>query len=396
MKVHSIFAGMMIASVIATGCTRAQGREAKPAPPVKVQTVAPAPPATGIRYSATIEPFEQVALAFKTSGYVDDLLRRRGVDGRLRVAQAGDQVSRGTILARVREEDARERVTQGRAKLAEAEASRSKTRLDLDRAEKLFATDSLTKTDLDAARAAFETAESRVMAAKAEIELAQSALRDCTLVAPSTGVLLERKIELGSLVAPGSVGFLLGDVSAVKARFGIPDAMIQGVRLGDPIGVSIDALAATMFAGTVTAIAPVADPQSRVFDVEVTIANKDGHLRPGMIGTVSVDPASLARPAMDRQGREKPRAIQTTLYQPSSIVTVPLSAIVKSDAGTGQYAVLIVEKKGDVEIARLRRVKLGDVMGNGIAVLEGVAVGDRVVVAGATLLTDGETVRVIS
>lgn len=73
-----------------------------------------------------------------------------------------------------------------------------------------------------------------------------------------------------------------------------------------------------------------------------------------------------------------------------------VTAVVKSDARAGQYAVLIVERQGDVDVVRLRRVELGEVMGNGIAVLNGVMPGERVVVSGATLLVDGEAVHVVS
>ena len=92
-------------------------------------------------------------LAFKATGYVDDLLRRSGADGRFRAAQPGDRVTKGTVLARVRETDYRDRVNQGRARLAEAEASLVKARLDLERARTLFDAESLTKPDLDAAQA---------------------------------------------------------------------------------------------------------------------------------------------------------------------------------------------------------------------------------------------------
>ena len=364
---------------LAPGCSKAESLEAKPARPVKAQTVAPAPPQAGVRYSATIEPFEQVPLAFKASGYIADLLRRSGGDGRLRVAQPGDRVAQGAVLARLYDADYRERVNQGRARLSEGEASLTKTRLDLERAKVLFAADSLTKPDLDAAQAAFEAAQARVASAQADIELALNALRDCALVAPTGGVLLERRVEVGSLVTQGTVGFLLGDVSSVKARFGIPDAMIQSVSHGAAINVIVEAVASAAFTGRVTAIAPTADPQSRVFDVEVTIPNQDGRLRPGMIGTV----------AIDRTGGESLAAAQ-------SLLTVPLTAVVKSAASAGQYAVLIVERQGDVDVARVRHVELGEVMGNGIAVLNGVKPGERVVVSGATLLVDGEAVRIVS
>ena len=194
------------------------------------------------------------------------------------------------------------------------------------------------------------------------------------MVSPSTGVLLERKSEVGTLVGVGTVGFVVGDVSAVKARFGIPDAGIATVKLGEAIGVTVDAVAEKTFTGRITSVAPTADPQSRVFDVEVTIPNADGRLRPGMIGSLA-----LGAPAA-------PTA------QP---LIVPLSAVVKAAVGSDKYALMVVERKGDDEIARLRTVELGDVMGNGVAVTQGVASGERVVVTGASLLVDGDPVRVI-
>jgi RND family efflux transporter MFP subunit len=361
----------------AIGCTtRVETTEKKPARPIKVQQAMLAPAQGGIRYSATIEAFQTVPLAFKSSGYIDHLVERPGADGRRRVAQAGDKVTKGMTLAHVRDADYRERLAQGNAKLSEVDAALTKAKLDLDRAKTLFAAESLTKPDLDAAQASFDAAQARVSAARADIELASIALRDTTLVSPAPGVLLERKIEVGSLVSAGSVGFLLGDVSAVKARFGIPDSMIQAVKLGEPISVTIDAVAGQPFAGRVTAIAPAADPQSRVFDVEVTIPNNTGTLRPGMIGAVTIDGPHAAA-------------------QAAPTLTVPLNAIVRAPGNTPGYALLVVETKGDTDVARLRRVDLGDVQGNGVAVLRGVAAGDRVIVTGATLLSDGDPVRII-
>jgi RND family efflux transporter MFP subunit len=363
------------AASLAAGCTVAQGDDARPPRPVKVQAVVMATAPAGVRYSATIEPLQQVTLAFKASGYVDDLVRRRGADGIMRVAQAGDHVARGTVLGRVRETDYRERVNQGRARLADSEASLKKANLDLTRAETLFASESLTKPDLDAARAAFESAQARVAAANSDLELAISALGDCELIAPAAGVILERRIEVGTLAGAGTVAFVMGDVSSVKARFGIPDAMIDSVTPGAPMAVTVDAVAGATFPGRVTAVAPAADPQSRVFDVEVTIPNAASKLRPGMIGTVALGraPASEAR-------------------QP---LIVPLGAVVNAPDSAAQYAVLVVERQGDADVAKVRPVELGDVMGNGVAVVSGVSAGDRVVVSGASLLIDSERVRVI-
>jgi RND family efflux transporter MFP subunit len=372
---NSIVVLLGIGSLVGA-CSAPEASEPKAVRPVRAQAVAAVAAPPGVRYSASIEAFEQVSLSFKASGYVDDVLRRSGADGRVRAVQAGDLVGKGTVLARVRESEYRERATQGRAKLAEAEASMTKARLDVDRARTLFEAESLTKPELDAARAAFDSAEARVIAARADVELAATALRDCALVTPSAGMVLERRIEVGTLAGAGTVGFVLGDLSSVKARFGIPDSMIQSVTLGDTIGVIVEAIEAGTFTGRVTALAPAADPQSRVFDVEITIPNKDGRLRPGMIGTVAIGAGASSGASGNAP------------------LAVPLTAIVRAESD-GQFALVVLERQGSHDIARRRRVELGEVIGNEIVVRSGVTAGERVVTSGATLVVDGEAVRIL-
>jgi RND family efflux transporter MFP subunit len=380
MKTLTAVLVVMAAAGAASGCARVQGAEAE-APalrPVKVWAATPAPPATGVRYAAAVEAYAQIPLSFRSSGYVDVILQRRGADGRLRAAQPGDLVTRGAMLAKIRETEYRERVSQGRAGVAEAEAALQKARLDLERARTLFAAESLTKPELDSAQAAFDAGQAKLAAARADVALANTALRDCALIAPANGILLERRIEAGVLAGSGAVGFVLGDISAVKARFGIPDAMIQSIALGERIDLVVEAIAGARFEGRVTAVAPAADPQSRVFDVDVTIPNQDGRLRPGMIGTVVVRPTSAAASAAA-----------------PPLPTAPLTAIVRPKNGAGEYAAFVVERQGDADVARLRPVQLGEVVGNGITITKGLTAGERVIVSGASLLVDGEKVRVV-
>ena len=77
----------------------------KPPVPVSVRAVEQHVAAGGVRYSAEIKPSKQVDLAFKVGGYVQTLLQVRGVDGQQRDVQEGDRVTRGTVLARVRDTD---------------------------------------------------------------------------------------------------------------------------------------------------------------------------------------------------------------------------------------------------------------------------------------------------
>jgi len=359
-----------------TGCREVHG-EARVAPrPVKVMEVRPIDAPARIRYAVNIQPRESVTLAFKASGYVDQIIQRRGADGRVRALQAGDVVPAGAILARVREADYRERLNQADASLRELEATLAKARLDRDRARSLFAAQALVKPDLDAAEAAFDANSARIAAARAQIETAAIALRDTALIAPIGGVVLERRVEVGNLVGSGSVGFVLGDISSAKAVFGVPDALVGRIAMGQPLVVTTEAFSGARFQGRVTAVAPSADPQTRVFDIEVSIVNADGRLRPGMIGAIELAADSTPRPD-------------------AALPAVPLSAIVRTDANNDRYAVYVADAVGAETTVHARTIALGSVAGNLVAVTAGLRAGERVVVMGATLVKDGETVRVI-
>src|SRR5262245_46922825 len=133
-------------SLAGAACARRSPQKSA-ARPVRLDRVQAAGHDLELRYSATIQPHEQVALAFKVGGYVRDVLQRPGPDGVSRSVQQGDLVTRGAVLARVAPADYEERVRQARAQLADADARLSKTRSDAARAETLYRTKALTRPD---------------------------------------------------------------------------------------------------------------------------------------------------------------------------------------------------------------------------------------------------------
>ncbi len=358
---------------------------AEPEPrPVRIATVEPAPAQSAVRYSANVVPQTQVPLAFKVNGYIAEILQRPGADKRPRDVQQGDVVKAGTVLARVSQSDYDARLEQARAGIAGADAALAKANADFDRATRLFETQSLTRPDLDAARAARDSAESKLTQAKADATLAEIALRDTELKMPLNGVVLERKIERGTLVGAGTVGFSVGNMRDVKAVFGVPDVVAPLMTLGTPLPIRTDAIPNRDFPGRVTAVSPAADPQSRVFSIEVTVPNQDLALRPGMVATVEV--------------RHAPASASGSAAVSGAIPAVPLGAVVKqSETGAhgGGYAVFIVEDQAGKTIARLRPITLGDVSGNTVAVTTGLKIGDRVIISGATLVHDNDPVRIV-
>jgi RND family efflux transporter MFP subunit len=327
---------------------------------------------TSVRYSGTVKPALEVPVAFKVGGYVEEILTTRDDRGQPRDVQEGDPVEKGAVLARVRSSDYEQRVAQARSGVAEAEAMRDAARLDFDRASRLIERGSLTKPEFDAARTRLDAATAKIDGARAMVSEAQLMLDDVVLRSPLAGVVLKRVIERGSLAAPGAPAFVLADTTSVKVSFGVPDVVVRSLKLGQPQRVSFEALKGQEFDGRVTSIAPAPDPVSRVYEVDVTLANRDRQIDIGFIASLQL---------ADAPGR--------------TVATVPLDAIVKPASGPSDYAVFVLEGPGDHAVVRLRPVKLGEPLGNVIAVADGLAVGERVVVHGATLVVDGETVRVL-
>lgn len=363
----------LIASIALAGC----GHKEAPAPesiPVTVQTVAMASGATGGAYSANIVADTQVDVAFKVNGYVQSILQVKGTDGRPRNVQAGDRITAGAVLAVVKDDTYRNSLVKAQADLQNSRASLSKSKADFARYTHLLEERVVAKADYDAAKQQYESAQASVGAAQAAVQQAQVDLDDCKLKSPMTALVLDRKIEVGTLVSPNTVGFQIGDTGKVKVVFGVPGAIVGELKPGAEISATVDAFPGQTFKGTISKVAAVADPNTRVFDIEATIPNPDARLRVGMI-------AALHLPAT---------------AQAASMVVVPTRAIVRPPDDPKGYAVYVAEKNGEGKmIATLKKVEIGPVVGDQVSVESGLDAGAQVIVRGADIVFNGASINVV-
>ncbi len=355
----------------AAGCKQQNAAETLPLP-VHTAVVQTLSMGNGARYSASIVPYAQVDLSFQSGGYVDRIRQVKNPSGGMRNVDQGDYVQKGAVLAVVRQQDYIDKVQQANAQLARAQAEYDKAKLTFDRTSALFASQSATKPDYDSAKAQLDSTAASVSGAKAQVSEANVALGYCELKAPFSGWVVKRNIDLGTLVGPATNGFTVADTRSVKAVFGVPDTSMERVKLGQRMSISTDALP-QQFTGRVSAISPSADPKSRVFSVEVTIENPKERLKSGMIASLLLNGGKL----------------------PQSVLAVPLSAVVRDPGRVDSFAVMIAEGSGETEIARIRPVELADTYGNMIATKSGLALGERVITTGVSLIKDGDKVRVI-
>jgi RND family efflux transporter MFP subunit len=358
--------GMFVA-----GCSEKKSVE-QPITPVAVAPVAQYSGGEDSKYSANITPNVQVSLAFKSAGYVTSILEVHGADGRTRYVDQGDWVKKGTVLAAVRQDDYNHVVQQYTGQLGQAQAAATHAQENFQRASALYAANALTQTDYDNAKSQLDSSSSAVITAQAGLSQAQQSLADTQLAAPIDGWIAVRNIDVGDLAGTGTVGFGIVDTHLVKAEFGIPDVLLSRVQLGQSQMVDTESLPEP-FTGRVTAISPVADQKSRVFQVEVTIPNPHNQLKAGMIATINLG-----------QGRF-----------PHPLLVVPLSAVIAAGDGTKTFSVFVVTHEGGKDVARRRKIELGDTYGNRVVVQQGLSLGEIVISNGATQVIDGQTIRTI-
>jgi RND family efflux transporter MFP subunit len=350
------------------------------------------------KYSAILTPNAQVDLAFRVSGYIVALHQTTGADGRLRPLEPGEPVISETVLARVRPSDYQVVVDKARGgsqeaaagivaaeeQLAQAQAGLTQAELDFARMSALWEQASITKPSYDASKAKLDIAKAAVGAGKAGIEAslrrrdtaeahlreAEIALGDTELRAPFDAIVLERHAELGMLAVGGSVAFRLADLKTLKARFNVPDFALAGFRPGQSLDLAIDAFPGSAVRGRVLSLAAAADPKARSFEIEVAVPNAGMKLRSGMIATVRAAGA----------------------VQVKARLQVPASALVHDPTGQ-RYLVYTVEQNGSRAVAKPVPVEPGPLSGNDVAVLSGLAAGQKIVVMGANLLQPGDAVR---
>ncbi|MEX1034712.1 MAG: efflux RND transporter periplasmic adaptor subunit [Sneathiella sp.] len=366
--------GVTLGLSFLVACDSEEAQKAAPLQPVRAEVLAQDTLSNDIRYSANIEANTQVNATFKITGYVTELMQIKGSDGNERAIQAGDVVIKGDILATVDSKDVRDNLVQANSQAAAAQANLNKGKQDYDRATALYNSGSMTAPDYDNMKQEYENAVAQLENAKAAQKIAKNNVNDFDLVAPLGGVVLQRNVDVGTLANPQTVAFVIADTGTVKAVFGVPDSRVQSLKIGDTQTLTTQSYPEKVFTGKISEIAPSADTNSRVFDVKINLDNKDDLLKVGMI-------ASLNLP------KEAANAHQGAL--------VPLAAVVRSQNDANGYAVFVLKSEGSETVAALTDVELGDVHGNRITVLSGLAPDARVVVNGTSFLRDGQQVAVI-
>ena len=278
------------------------------------------------------------------------------------VAEVGARVKKGAPIAKLDDAVVRLHAADLDAQLQRARAQRELAKAQLDRFNQLAATNVLSASQLDEARAQVDMTSADVTRADSQLRQTQHDIEESQIRAPFSGVVTERFIQQGEFVAVGAATVRLVNTGEIEARVTASLDLASNIKAGQSITVrerDIERM------GRVRTVVPVGDDRSRQFEVRITFDKADL-----LVGT----PVEVSLPTAPER----------------KAVTVPRDALM---IRANKSYVLRVTRKGTVEELV---VTPGVTVANLVEVRGALLPGDRLVVRGGERLTDGQTVKIVT
>jgi membrane fusion protein, multidrug efflux system len=287
--------------------------------------------------------------------------------------ESGAVAHQGDLLVQLDTRQEQAQLAQQQAQLAAVEAARELARLNFDRMDSLVNEGAITRAEYDRAVAELKQSVAEQKQTEAHIEEIRATIARKTIRAPFSGMLGLRQVNLGQYLSGGAPVVPLQSVDPIYVNFGVPQQDARQVRVGHSLRVTTDDVAGVAFMGRVTATNSVVDETTRNIQIQATLANPSGRLRPGMFVQTEV-----------LLGENRP------------IVTLPASAISYAPFGDSVFVVTdLKDPKGQMyRGVRQQFIKLGPARGDQIAVISGIKPGEEIVSSGVFKLRNGAAVLV--
>jgi RND family efflux transporter MFP subunit len=293
------------------------------------------------------------------------------VPERIRVlhVQEGDAVEAGDPIVTLDADLQSSSVQQAAAAVGAAEAARDQLRADVERVRRLVASGAMPRSQLETLEAQLRTSEAQVEQSRAARRTAGTQRSRTVVRAPIDGTVALLSVQQGDMVAPQAPICSVVRAEQVLVKLQVTEQDYVRIREGMSVDIRPPALPEVQRTGNVTRISPVLNPITRTALVEVSVANEDGALRPGMVAEAAIE-----------------------LSRRPDVVLAPSRALVLSSRTDTEREASVFVVDGD-SVAHRRRVTLGRRYGRRVEIAEGLAGGEEVVVQGQHLLRDGAEVR---
>ncbi|WP_295996652.1 efflux RND transporter periplasmic adaptor subunit [Rugamonas sp.] len=321
--------------------------------------------------ASTAKSSEPLTLPGTLQGIIESPIYARSSGYVLRwKADIGSRVNKGDVLAEIDTPEVDQQLSQAVAARQQAASSLELAKSSAERWEALRKKDAVTAQELNERSSAYTQAQANLAAADANVRRLQKTEEFKRVLAPFSGVITSRTVDVGDLIDAGNGGagralFRLAQVDPLRVYVYVPQAYAQRIKAGDSVIVTQAELAGKQFKGTVARTAGAIDAATRTLQLEINLPNHDNALLAGAYVQVEL-PISGS----------------------SNALLVPQNVILFRAEGT---RVATVGADGKV---KLQTVLLGHDLGNKLEILNGITVADKLVVNPADSLADGDVVSV--
>ncbi|MEM7366915.1 MAG: efflux RND transporter periplasmic adaptor subunit [Pseudomonadota bacterium] len=339
-----------------TGCSEPTPSDTESIRPVRTQVIESGAATRTRTYVGVTESSQIVRLSFKVSGTI----------ARLPV-NVGDSVQMNAVIAQIDSGPYELVVQQATASLNQAQATARNAAASYERVRGLYEDGNASRNDLDSARAQSESASAQVRAAEKSLELASLDVDYTTLRATGDCRVSSVGVEVNENVSPSSAIAAINCGDAVEIAVDVPASLINQLRIGSTVEVTVPDAGVTDVPGTIQEIGVSASGSGSTYPVRINLGTDDP-LRDGLSTEVAF-----------------------TIEQDGSRITLPTAALKEREGEVYVYVVEAIDSETGT-IAE-RTVELGEIVTGGVEVIRGLSPGDHVVTAGVGAVRVGLTVR---
>jgi RND family efflux transporter MFP subunit len=345
---------MCAALAAASGCKKQeQAVQKEKAVNIRVRTAETRSLRPFVESIGTLNPYDVVAV----SSELDGILKFIHVN-------EGSPVSKGQLIAEIKETDILLAVEQAAAALKQAEANLTNAKLEHQRKEALYREELVTKQQFDDIVARLAVTQGDVDRAKVGLALAKEKLTKTKIHAPMAGSIQEKKVTAGDYIRNGTFLVSIIRTDLLKLNFSVTEKDVGSIRADQDVSFMVDAFPGREFRGRVKTIYPSLEEKTRSLQVEAVVVNTDGRLKPGLFCRVTLYTGPLR-----------------------DTVVVPINALLYDNSATKLFVV-----EGDR--AKERKVRTGRKYGEFMEIVEGVKDKETVVIVGQNNLMEGVLVHV--
>lgn len=329
--------------------------------PVKYEVVGTSDAQNVRTFSGVAQASDAIGLSFRSSGIITKVNHWKG-----------EKVKKGDVIARLDNVEANLSYEQSISALNTAKSSMNTAKSNLDRIKSLYEKGSNSLSDYEQAKNSYQSALDQYESAKRNKSIQATQLGYGIIKAPKDGVIAWTDGAVNERVSAGHQFAELNAGDGMKVEVGLPEAIINSVKVNMSAKIYFSAIQDKVFEGKVFEVSPSIDANSSTYITAIEIISPMPEIKPGMAANITFDFSD---------------ATKTT----DNALIVPVKSV--GEDGSGKFVFLIISEDGKTGQVKKQVVEIGELTSSGFKILSGLKSGDKIATAGLQSLLDGQKVK---